>query len=437
MIASAEWLPVCLDCFLTGMEAFASLLLFEAFLPRKNIGWRFRLGLGLYIIADVIVIVGIFPGSEYQMLRVVLGVLLCTFLLGSLFRNSFWLKLVLAVLWNALIWTVDLIGIALLAWVRSESVDAILANPMMAMTAGPASKLILVLCCAMIKEMRRQAMLAQVRWTQLVLLCLFPLASIYMMILMMELGPEHQQQVMFSCILLLAATLAMLFVLDLLERQAQDHEENTLLRQQLNMELEQAAALDQAYAQQRAAAHDYNRHLNLLQELLTTHQEEEALRYLEQLQKNHSPRLMAVRTGHSILDALLNQKVTAARAKHIDLEITVNDLSGVRVNNEFLVVLLSNLIDNAIEACCKLDGEREIQLMLLLEDERLFCSVRNPSLPVDLRNGLPATTKQGANHGYGLKNVARILALYHTKPAITYENGWFQVAWDLPNTPIS
>ena len=58
------------------------------------------------------------------------------------------------------------------------------------------------------------------------------------------------------------------------------------------------------------------------------------------------------------------------------MRVKVNDLSSVSIQTNELVVLLSNLLDNAIEACLKLEQNREIVCSILKEDS-IYISIRN------------------------------------------------------------
>lgn len=56
--------------------------------------------------------------------------------------------------------------------------------------------------------------------------------------------------------------------------------------------------------------------------------------------------------------------------------MSVNDLSGLTMKEEDIVTLLVNLLDNAMEACEKLDTGRIIRLKMILEDGELTLSVK-------------------------------------------------------------
>ncbi|MDD4849904.1 MAG: GHKL domain-containing protein [Gemmiger sp.] len=80
---------------------------------------------------------------------------------------------------------------------------------------------------------------------------------------------------------------------------------------------------------------------------------------------------------------------------------------------------------------------REIHVKLVLE-EQLFLSVRNTSNPVKIVNDcIPTTKADPALHGFGLATVKTILAQYGGEYAMGYENGWFQFAAEMKNTPRS
>ena len=59
--------------------------------------------------------------------------------------------------------------------------------------------------------------------------------------------------------------------------------------------------------------------------------------------------------NNTVLNVVLNQKYRLAKSKDIALYFQVNDLSGLWMKEQDVVILLSNLLDNAIEACEKLD----------------------------------------------------------------------------------
>ena len=160
--------------------------------------------------------------------------------------------------------------------------------------------------------------------------------------------------------------------------------------------------------------------------------------YLEKITEQQTDRLFLVNTHHPILDALFNTKAAEATQKKISVDFEVNDLSNLPFDASDMVVLLSNLLDNAIEACQQYDkGDKSIHVMAVAQQD-FFISVRNTSEPVVIINGsIPTTKPEPQLHGFGLANIRLILEKYSGEYTMFYENGWFQFTADIPLTPIS
>lgn len=236
--------------------------------------------------------------------------------------------------------------------------------------------------------------------------------------------------------------IAALLLVSWMEQNAYFREEALSLQTKSIAQKESIEALSAAYAQQRKLTHDFRAHLDTLSAILEQQPFDiNAIEsYIHSLQAAQTNRILLVNTHHSALDALLNQKAFVARNRSIDVQFRVNDLSAVKIDLVDLTVIISNTLDNAIEACEKLPvQDRQIHVQVVLDDNELFYAVRNRSLPVDVSSDrLPVTTKENPSfHGYGLQNVQTTLTKYYSVYAMDYADGWFEFATDLPNTLIS
>lgn len=118
--------------------------------------------------------------------------------------------------------------------------------------------------------------------------------------------------------------------------------------------------------------HDFRAHLNTLQDLLQNQEYTAAVQYLSSVTKEQTERLFLVNSHHTILDALFNTKATEALRKGIDIGFELNDLSALPFDVSDMVVLFSNLLDNAIEACERVNGDRVIRVSVVLKQSFLF-----------------------------------------------------------------
>ena len=214
-------------------------------------------------------------------------------------------------------------------------------------------------------------------------------------------------------------------------KDSQQDSDMLLLRQHMEMQQESMAALEQNYRMQRKSAHEFEHHIQVLRDLLDRSEVDAAREYLDRLKKNRSIHVMSVSSNHPVIDVILNQKYQTARENEIKMQIQVNDLSALTIPTDSIVVVLTNLLDNAIEACRRLDGYREI-FCSVLYDDGLYISIRNTSEPVQIVDGKIPTSKQDSlSHGFGLLSVTYVLDKLDAEYTFGYDEGWFHFAAEI------
>lgn len=232
--------------------------------------------------------------------------------------------------------------------------------------------------------------------------------------------------------ILMVANAAIIYVINNIEKTTEQEQCLRLLRQQISIQTENYGALKENYSIQRKSTHEFERHIQVLRDLLDQEEYESAHEYVRQLQVNRALKVFSIASNNPVIDVVLNQKYQMAQEHEIKMHVKVNDLSSVSIKTNELVVLLSNLLDNAIEACLKLDNNREIVCSIIKEDG-IYISIRNTSNPVIILRGEIATTKQNATeHGYGLLAVKYILNQLNAEYTFTYQDGWFQFVAEIP-----
>lgn len=98
------------------------------------------------------------------------------------------------------------------------------------------------------------------------------------------------------------------------------------------------------------------------------------------------------------------------------------------MQNEDMVVVLSNLLDNAIEAVGQCEDNRVIKIKFIQEKDGFVLSVHNTikdKIEI-INNEIVTTKKDKLNHGYGIKNVKAVLEKYGYSYSISCNDGWFK-----------
>lgn len=218
---------------------------------------------------------------------------------------------------------------------------------------------------------------------------------------------------------------AFYFLWDILVREA-EMQNLRLGRERTQNQMNMYQSMQENYERQRRFLHDYKNQLNCIQGMLAEGKTEETMEYLTAL--NGSIRMNAdhVNTNHTAVNVVLNQKYSYAREKGITMTISVNDLSPLTMSEEDIVTILVNLLDNAIEACEKLESNKVIQFKMTVEDGELILSIRNPvKEPVKIRGNRITTTKPEEGHGIGLINVQSVVQKNCGTSILRCEDGWF------------
>ncbi len=200
-----------------------------------------------------------------------------------------------------------------------------------------------------------------------------------------------------------------------------------LMQAQTFNQMELYRAMQKNYDQNRRLLHDYKNQLNCIQGMLMEGQTREALAYISKLTGGIRKNADYVNTNHTVVNVVLNQKYQEACEKGITMTMAVNDLSGIWVSEEEIVVLLVNLLDNAIEACGRLTGDKIIQFKMMLEDGALVLSIRNPvEEEVKIKgNRIPSGKGEAQRHGIGLVNVDSVIRKNGGTSVLRCKDGWF------------
>ena len=125
-------------------------------------------------------------------------------------------------------------------------------------------------------------------------------------------------------------------------------------------------------------------------------------------------------TGNAVTDVIINDK--CRRAEKAGIRFDADFRYGGEIPVFDMGIILNNLLDNAIEACEKLEtGKGFIRLSLKRKKQFLILYVENSfdgAVPVSKGSPLPPTTKQSilpgiiTEHGIGLENVRDIAERY-------------------------
>ena len=189
------------------------------------------------------------------------------------------------------------------------------------------------------------------------------------------------------------------------------------------------------YEKQMEKLHENKNQIECMQALVHAGRYDDLEKYLNQIRGELHTDLDSIDTHHAVVNAVINSKYQEAVKSNIIVVFKLNDLSGIQMEEKDLVVILSNLMDNAIEACQKCDGKRLIKIKMILEKNNLVFSVSNTYNGVlHCHESIFKTTKNNeyGNHGIGIKNVIRVIEKYEGSYVIRPQENEFYFSIMIP-----
>ena len=415
----------------TLIDVSGLVLLADGFFERRR---SLKAIVGIVLVSSVIITHLLwFPVSEFMEKMLSLTALTITLLLCH--RTGILYAILVHVMSYTLVGIVEVIGSYGVSALLGITYEELAQKKLLFTVLVFGCKLLELFIFYMIRKLRGRRKHAHIRSSWLLLTILFPTFSFTLLLfIFMTFQTRNDLSVygvIFSAILV-PANVAILYLLNAMEKRTQEEQELHLMHQQMEIQTKSFLALEKSYRAQRSATHEFRSQLQTLTDLLDAGESQRALAYLRDLQQTASIRDLPVRTGHPIMDAILNQKYQLAQEHGIDIQFQVSDLSGLKLETDAMVLLFTNLLDNAIEACLRLDTERIIRCSILAEDG-LYLSVKNTSPPVTIQNGsIPTSKHPHLEHGYGLLSVQRVLKERNAEYSFDYQNGWFRFAAELP-----
>ena len=171
------------------------------------------------------------------------------------------------------------------------------------------------------------------------------------------------------------------------------------------------AEVENMYRQMRGWRHDYRNHIQIMKGYAASGDLDAIRAYLDALDTELHTVDTVVKTGNRMADAILNSKISLARAKGISVTADAHIPVALTTSELDLCIIIGNLFDNAIEASLALpEHARMIRVYMDIKNTQLYISFTNLTATKKLTkiNGRFRTSK-GEGHGFGLIRIDTIV----------------------------
>ena len=402
---------------LTAIDTWCVLYLLDTFLKKKDVGRleKVRFWLFLSVIFSVAVL--------FHVLDIVINlwkfvlIFIALFILGFIYFKTtvkqmiFYLPLCYGIVVLVEFLTLSVGGL----FIETINLSSEEHNYIFG-TLAKLCEVLVVLCVRrMWKSPNEFQTLKRKEWYMLICIPLFSIAGVVGMFRLFNGNEEIRNIYLFLTMGLVAINFITIYLLQDILDKGEQLRVSTLANQNAKNQIEAYHDMDALYERQRRKMHDYKNQIVTIQSLVQGGNMDKAMNLMEQLTESISVDLSAINTNHPVVNAVLNHKFHTAKEKQIAMIFQVGDVHEIRLTEEEIVILLGNLLDNALAECervVKAGRDAVIQFKFIYEDGKVILSIKNPVFAkvqiVD--NKVQANPRNG--HGIGLKNVEAVAEKY-------------------------
>lgn len=252
------------------------------------------------------------------------------------------------------------------------------------------------------------------RWISFIIMPALTTISIVFLMEIVLLAPVTTLYALLASGVIVVTNMVTLYLLARIIRDQKIESEYSLMKQQQENIKKSEENMIALYERTCGVKHDLNDHLVAIQTMIEDGNGQEAAEYIEKLKQSYSPNTSQVMlTSNRLFNAIINVKLEICAQKGIAANISVQDEAVSFLRSEDMAALFGNLFNNAIEAA-EQSEEKLIRFTLQRQGRYISVYVENSvrDQVLEKNSALQTTKTNKAVHGFGVKNIRRIVGEY-------------------------
>ena len=245
--------------------------------------------------------------------------------------------------------------------------------------------------------------------------------------------PELQPQAILMCISVFCVYSAFYMFF----KETKDHYRiegsYQLLKVQVSSLKNHTDTLNAMDGQLKMYRHDMRHYINVIKTCVESHDWGSVSQVLDSMNRSlnnyNDNGKLKVYSGNPIIDATVSFFSERAKGKNIEFNVYLEDVAVESIDVTEFSVMLSNVIENAYNACTQIpEGQKRIINVngRCEKSQYLFEIVNTYTGTIEFDStGMPATAREG--HGYGTRSIESFVRRYHGYLNYATVDGWFRV----------
>lgn len=422
----------------TVLEMLCCKIFFETFGGKrikkewKNWGIIFAFTISIYFIALLF--------YKHFIVKQILVIIIITLSMTLYLKIHFWKAFILSMLFQGLLLSIDYVTL----WLNVSLFNSIYEIKEFHYVEGSLvtilAKVILFMTVLVIRKKigeRYSEVLMETNWMRFIF---FPIFTIFTIAALLITSGSVENQEQESVFLVIAFCLAGMNIIvfnlinDILKRETKIRQ-NKIFQLKAQNQTDMYRSISENFNKHRKMIHEYKNQIMCIEALINAKNYNELEEYARKVSGGLNTELDYIKTNNVIVDAVLNSKYQVMLDKNIVFIFKINDLSQINICDEDIVVILSNLLNNAVEACEKRIDKKVIKMKFVKEKDCVIISVKNTyDGEIVIRDGEIQTSKKHDidEHGIGIKNIIDVITKYQGSYTIQNDNQEFYFSIIIP-----
>lgn len=277
-----------------------------------------------------------------------------------------------------------------------------------------------------ISDVRKNIKIPILYW---IMLAGIPASSLYMLVLT-QTKDIQMHSIAIAAILILFINFAVFYLYNSVIVELQNKMEKELLRQENLFYNKQIEQMESTLNSTRKIQHDIRNHWMAISAFAKSNNTTEIIEYMEEILPIALQSNQMVSTGNKGIDSILNYKSNEALQQNIEINIDTQIPENLNIASSDCIIILGNLLDNAIHATKELNTNKFIDVKLRYNRGQLYLSIINPFKKdiIVANNKIITSNTDKDSHGYGLENVESAVSKYNGLIEINHDNNIFNVS---------
>ena len=240
-------------------------------------------------------------------------------------------------------------------------------------------------------------------------------------------------EILYISILLFLSNISIILVIRRIRKDSRLLAQKDMVKNNLEMQYKYYMNIKENQDKVRQLHHDMKNHIICMRKLIQNGYDNE--KYIESIDKSIRQYENTFDTGNVLLDIILSEKKQICNNKNIKFFSSVNFTKCDFIESEDICSIFSNILDNAIEACMKINSNNKfIYIEGKIVEKFFIMKVENSKInKINIKNNKFMTDKDNKfSHGLGISSIKNSVKKYNGETVINYTDDRFIIKILIP-----